>query len=125
MLMQTQTVPDDITATEAKELVLALPDNPPWWYLLNPNVIPKMTNPMGVHWDQPSAVDISISDDCAAMDEDTLRDLPDYTYTLPTGAYAGKMWRRFVDGKGWCLVWYGYSEKGPNFCSINCRKILT
>ena len=120
-----QSVPDDITYDEAKELLFAQPDNPGWWYLLHPNIVPLMTHPLSQYWDQPSSFNIGISDSHAAMDQQTLRDLPDYSYSQPTGCYPGKMWKSFSEHeKVWYLHWYGYSEKGSTYCSVNSRQII-
>lgn len=84
-------------------------------------VIPEITDPLGKYWEQPKTTDFLISDEYALMDKDTAEALSEYSYTMPTGVYEGKMWRRLEDGV-WHLLWYGRS-KNPNKCSIEHRKI--
>jgi hypothetical protein len=59
--------------------------------------------------------------------------LKDYSATMPTGVYEGKMWRRhdgvydrdFRAAGGtpeWLLCWYQNSK--PGYCSTETRKIL-
>lgn len=59
---------------------------------MNVNEIPPMTHPLSRHWRQPSTSAILIDDVNAVMDVDTLGALPEYSCSLPTGAYEGKMW---------------------------------
>lgn len=88
----------------------------------NNNVIPAMTDPLGKYWEQPSADRILIDDDYAVMDKTTLRQLPEYSSTNPSGVYPGKMWRAETRGIWW-LRWYGESDN-PAMCSNNQREIL-
>jgi len=95
--------------------------------LLPPSIIPPMTDPMGKHWEQPSASDIEIDDKYAMMTKEIFEQLKDYSCTMPTGVYPGKMWKRRMnyhdESKGWLLVWYGHCDK-PNHCSKNFREII-
>lgn len=84
--------------------------------------IPAITDPMGKHWDQPSISEIELDDTHALMTEATLHKLANYSRTLPTGVYAGKMWRCLQDGEWW-LRWFGVSDD-PKFVSNNARLIL-
>jgi hypothetical protein len=96
------------------------------------SVIPAITDPLGAHWDQPPLSAITIDDTHALMTDCTFKALHEYSSTLPTGVYPGKMWRRH-DGIfdrqcapadwQWLLCWYGESDK-PDQCSINIRKVL-
>lgn len=98
-------------------------------------VIPPMTDPNGHYWDQPARSEILVDDTHAVMTTATFRKLAEYSATNPSGVYPGKMWRRhngahdldFLRRGGkpeWLLCWYGYSSKGPDFCSTNYRTIL-
>jgi hypothetical protein len=99
------------------------------------NMIPPMTDPLGKYWDQPSTENILLDDTHALMDQKTFEELNDYSCSNPTGAYEGKMWKRF-DGsydvaylaKGnkpvWMLCWFGASTIGPGYVSNNYRVIL-
>jgi hypothetical protein len=72
---------------------------------------------------------MAVYDDIAIMDRSTLARLPEYSTSIPTGVYEGKMWK-FRQGHGtpggsdgsWFLRWYGPSDD-PNKCSINERPI--
>lgn len=91
-------------------------------------MIPPMTDPMGKHWEQPSVDRILVDETHAMMSQRTLDELADYSCTQPTGVYKGKMWKRrkeYLDeSKGWWLCWYGPSEKGPEYCSVNVRSVI-
>jgi hypothetical protein len=91
------------------------------------NTIPPMVNPLGKHWSQPSRDDILVDDTHAIMSEATLKKLADYSLTMPTGAYEGKMWKRrkgYRDGiEVWLLAWYG-EDPEPGFVSNNFREVI-
>lgn len=118
-----QTIPDDITTSEARDLMLALPDYPPWWYLAHPNIVPKMVHPLSKHWQQPSVDAIQITDTYAKMTRATFDLLADYSASQPTGCYPGKMWKAHYRADGWWLKWFGYSEKGDDWCTTYGRMI--
>jgi hypothetical protein len=90
-----------------------------------------MTDPLSVHWRQPPLEAIAVDDTHALMTERTLNELAEYSATIPTGAYHGKMWRRavYAEGRppqdivGWLLCWYGPHDD-PRKCSINYREVL-
>lgn len=94
--------------------------------------IPPITHPMGKYWEQPPVESILVDETHALMDIKTFDALHDYSATIPTGAYPGKMWKRH-DGaydprchpakRTWMLMWYG-DHKDPEKVSINHRKIL-
>ena len=89
---------------------------------------------MGRHWKQPDRFSIEIDDTHALLTQKQFDDLAEYSATLPTGVYEGKMWKRH-DGVyvartqaereacPWLLMWFGPSEH-PDKCSINHRRIL-
>ena len=83
--------------------------------------IPAMTHPLSSAWDQPGAHDLAVYDDIPIMDHSTLARLHNYSASIPTGVYEGKMWR-CSDGEDWLLCWYGPAED-PDKCSINRRPI--
>jgi hypothetical protein len=98
-----------------------------------------MTHPLSRHWDQPARDEILVDGTHACMTEATFAKLPEYSSTIPSGVYEGKMWRRhdgiFVRSYGrapsadvlatakWLLCWYGPSSVKDS-CSINYREIL-
>lgn len=91
--------------------------------------LPQMTHPLSRAWDQPGPDELAVYDDIAIMDRSTLQQLHNYSASIPTGVYEGKMWR-FQQGHStpggpdgpWYLCWYGPSED-PDKCSINRRPI--
>lgn len=88
-----------------------------------PNVIPPMTHPLSRAWDQPSTDKILIDDEHAVMDQQTMIQLKQYYPTIPSGVYAGKMWRAQTEHHGDFLMWYSDSDN-PDKCCINSRQIL-
>lgn len=88
----------------------------------NTNEVPLMTNPLGTYWRQPNPGDIAIDGEYAVMDRATFEMLPEYSATLPSGVYPGKMWRANL-GQKWMLRWFGNHEN-PTLCSNNEREIL-
>lgn len=85
------------------------------------DVIPPITDPRGRLWDQPNQEDILVDDKVAVMGKSTLGKLREYSVTIPTGAYAGKMWKsRYVGG--WVLRWY--SDAQGETLTIHSRPIL-
>ncbi len=84
--------------------------------------IPAMTNSLGRYWNQPRAEDILIDDAYAAMSNETFKKLREYSCTIPSGVYEGKMWKAYYSGE-WYLRWYDVSEN-PERCSIRERLIV-
>lgn len=76
--------------------------------------IPPITDPMGQHWKQPDRSRIVFTKDCAIMSQQTLGQLADYSASVPTGRYDGKMWKAERTGAGgksdWVLCWYHGSD---------------
>lgn len=86
-----------------------------------PDPIPQMTHPLSRHWHQPKRDQVAVYDDIAIMDRQTLTELPEYSASIPSGAYEGKMWRRQVRDQ-WFLCWYAPSDD-PAMLQINRRPI--
>ena len=96
------------------------------------NSIPPITDPLGRHWHQPATASILIDDKHAVMANSTFEALSEYSGTMPSGVYPGKMWRRH-DGlfddrcppadRRWLLCWFG-GHADATKCSINSRLIL-
>jgi hypothetical protein len=92
-------------------------------------MIPAMTDQMGRYWNQPDPAAILIDDTHALMAAATFNQLAEYSGSLPTGVYAGKMWRRH-DGifdrnakrRRWLLCWFGEVNDGK--CEIEFREVL-
>lgn len=91
---------------------------------LSKSHIPPMTHPLGKHWQQPSADSILIDDTHAIMDSKALDSLADYSRSMPSGVYPGKMWKAIAkDGRRF-LCWYGLVNGREDICSNNFREIL-
>lgn len=94
--------------------------------------IPPMTDPLGAHWKQPAREEILTDGKNAVMTKATFAKLAEYSATVPSGVYPGKLWKRH-DGafdprcepsaRRWLLVWFGVHSL-PDRCSINWREIL-
>lgn len=90
------------------------------------NIIPQITDPLGLNWRQPNKDNILIDDSHAAMYKQDFDQLADYSLSQPSGVYVGKMWKAsyYNDNvKAWYLCWYG-SHPEPGYCSNNYRQIL-
>jgi len=85
------------------------------------NIIPEITNPLGKHWDQPDKKNILLDDTHALMDKRTFDGLLEYSSSIPSGVYAGKMWKcKYIDG--WGLRWF--DDCNETSCRNNQRIIL-
>ena len=97
-------------------------------------MIPEMTHKLGRYWDQPDRSEIEVDDSHAMMSQETLDKLSDYSLSIPTGAYEGKMWkshkavRRNGDGwshgDGWLLRWFAPSTVDLEKVRVVTREIL-
>lgn len=85
-------------------------------------IIPPITDPLGRCWKQPHRKYIEIDKTHALMSRQTFNGLKEYSCTLPTGAYEGKMWKSKINDT-WFLSWYGKDEN-PDYVSIHRREIL-
>lgn len=92
---------------------------------LTKNLIPVMTHPLSKAWDQPDTNDILVDDNYALMDQHVFNSLSEYSATIPSGVYAGKMWKRDT-GKtiGWWLCWYIDTPANDGTCTIMHRQII-
>lgn len=90
--------------------------------LKNNEIIPDMIHPLGKYWQQPNKDNIVIDDRNALMGKDSLDELHEYSMSIPTGVYAGKMWKAKVLNK-WILRWFG-SENDKGLLPILSREIL-
>lgn len=87
-------------------------------------MIPAMTDPLGRHWRQPDRTEILLDDKHAVMDGKTFSRLAEYSTSIPSGVYPGKMWKcHCLDGE-WVLRWFGEVDGRPDLCSQNQRVIL-
>ncbi len=89
--------------------------------------LPRMTDPMGRHWRQPKGLRdrVKIFETHAVINESDWQELSRYDSTMPSGVYAGKVWRC----RGY-LCWYGkprmVTERGRTFevCSNGVLRAL-
>jgi hypothetical protein len=85
--------------------------------------IPPMTDPLSVYWEQPDRESILVDESIAVMSKETFAMLKNYSSSIPTGTYVGKMWKaKSRDGK-WYLRWYDKDED-PQYLSIPTREII-
>ena len=75
-------------------------------------VIPLITDKMGRNWEQPNRDLIELDETHALMSWIEFDKLAEYSCSLPTGTYVGKMWKRhfpnvLLEHVGiWYLCWY-------------------
>lgn len=84
---------------------------------MSENTIPPMTHPLSSHWAQPETSAIVIDDTHALMSTKTFLELCDYSASISSGVYAGKMWRALY-GDTWYLRWF--ADK-PGTSGLECR----
>lgn len=84
--------------------------------------IPDMVHPLGKHWQQPNPDNILIDDTHALMSERSLGELHEYSMSIPSGVYEGKMWK-FKTRNKWFLKWFG-GENSKGLLPIFTREIL-
>lgn len=87
------------------------------------NTIPPVQHPMGRYWEQPDRRAIALDGTHALMELATFEALADYSGSIPSGVYPGKMWK--CEGPGcWYLRWFGIVPGRPEVCSNNQREII-
>lgn len=86
-------------------------------------IIPPITDPHGKYWNQPHRRYIEMDDTHALMSEQTFKELCDYSGSLPTGAYEGKMWRSKIRDR-WFLCWYDIDADDNRYLIVKSREIL-
>lgn len=89
--------------------------------------IPPITDSLGRYWEQPPRDEVAIGTHTASMHQDTFKQLHEYSASLPTGTYVGKMWKAHVYNNigqlCWELRWYDV-HADPKYLSIKTRRIL-
>jgi len=86
--------------------------------------IPECIHPLSKAWDQPKNTDIEIDDTHALMSEELFEQLYEYSMSIPTGVYTGKMWKAHGLHGEWYLRWYEDGEPGSKTCYIKSRIII-
>lgn len=88
------------------------------------HIIPPITAELGKMWVQPNREEILIGEDTAVMTEVQFYYLLDYSNSVPSGVYPGKMWRSQHPNGDWYLCWFGVVPGDDTVCSNNSRKIV-
>jgi hypothetical protein len=98
---------------------------------MSTQTLPALESPYPGAWPQPPLESILIDETHALMSRATFESLAEYSTTMPTGVYPGKLWRRH-DGaydrncapaaRRWLLCWYGPVRDGK--CPIEFREVL-
>lgn len=91
------------------------------------NIIPPMTHPYGMCWQQPPTYLILIDDTHAVMSRLDFEILMDYTCSRPSALYNGKMWKAQYENEGalkWFLCYCFNENEKTNEIDIAYREIL-
>lgn len=87
--------------------------------------VPPITDRLGRHWEQPPVQDIEFDYEYAYMTEEAFDKLGEYSTSIPTATYAGKMWKaRIGKTKNWKLRWYEDHPTDPKVLLIPSRRIV-
>jgi hypothetical protein len=84
------------------------------------NVIPIMDDPLSSAWLQPEKENILIDANFALMTNKDFKELAEYSTSIPSAVYPGKMWKAKADH--WLLRWYDEEINGR--CVIESREII-
>ncbi len=87
------------------------------------NDIPPITNLLGRHWRQCDLSDIVVTPDAAFIPESAIRQLSDYSHSMPSGVYPGKMWRATFKLDGPWLLWYGALSEDGQHVEV-CKRLI-
>ena len=90
-------------------------------------MIPKMIDKRGKHWEQPKTKNILVDDTTAMMTLDDFNLLHEYNFSVPSGVYAGKMWKCAIGNTGkYMLRWFSdcVDEDDEGFCYTHSREIV-
>lgn len=105
-------------------------------------MIPALDSPYGPKaWDQPDRRAFLVDDHHAVMTRATFTELAEYSGTIPSGVYPGKLWKRHdgvysnrypsgnINGQpqrplAWLLCWYAAHPTKPGYCDVHFREIL-
>lgn len=86
------------------------------------NNIPAMPAEWARYWQAPDRSEIVFQGADAVMTYKAFDRLLDYSDSVPTGVYDGKMWKARLDGN-WYLRWYSTARSNPDKCIIHTRPI--
>ena len=85
--------------------------------------IPMRTDPLRDHWDQPSHSDLFFTEEEVIVSRWAFNVLKEYSSTIPSGAYPGKMWKCHYDGQ-WELCWFGIHLTDDKLVTINRMPLI-
>ena len=80
------------------------------------NDIPEMTDPLSKGWQQPDLSKINFVDGFAEMSQNIFEELGEYSMSIPSDVYPGKVWKANKKQTGWWLNWF--AGKGEDRCVI-------
>lgn len=86
------------------------------------NIIPAMTHELGCYWSQPERENILVDDTHAVMSRRDFDSLADYSRSIPSGVYPGKMWKSIMPDGSKFLCWFSNVRAG--LCIREYREIL-
>jgi hypothetical protein len=86
-------------------------------------MIPPITHPLGQNWIQPNPSSILLDDTHALISKSDFDLLRNYSHSIPSGVYEGKMWKRQNESGEWFLAWFD-KHPDPTRCLIRARHIL-
>ena len=102
---------------------------------------PPITHPMGSGWRQPDPSRMAFDETHVVLFERDFFELHEYSTSLPSGVYGGKMWRRhdgahlaaqyrrqgvdlrFAPEPAWLVCWFEPCAD-PSKCAVATRKVL-
>ena len=89
--------------------------------------IPRMTHPLSKVWQQPDRSEITVDDKYALMDRKAFSRLKEYSSSIPSALYVGKMWKRgwpFRDPRLKWFLCYVVPHEDPTKVVIREREIV-
>lgn len=87
------------------------------------NTIPPITSEQGRGWRQPSTTHIDFDGDYALMPQWVFKELSEYSRSMPSGVYDGKMWKAQMKDGTWLLRWYEPCDE-PSKCACPSKILL-
>jgi hypothetical protein len=85
--------------------------------------VPPMTHELGTYWDQPDPNAWAFDATSVCMPRADFKRLADYSASLPSGVYEGKIWKCRSDD-GWLLCWYADPVR-DEMCIYKRRILIT